>query len=97
MTDPAVSIAGTPSARVTRWRPRGLLRVGVKLEEELIRASGSRTAKRLFRTCAEVNFIEPGSDTSFLQTGEARYGRPLDLRSMTTELGALPHKAMACG
>ena len=44
---------------------------------------------RLFRIYAEGNFIEAGSDTSFLQTGEAKYGKPiLDLvvnRSATLE------------
>lgn len=32
---------------------------------------------RLFRIYAEGNFIEAGSDTSFLQTGEAKYGKPI--------------------
>ena len=32
---------------------------------------------RLFRIYAEGNFIEAGSDTSFLQTGEAKYGNPI--------------------
>jgi putative proteasome-type protease len=32
---------------------------------------------RLFRLYAEGNFIEAGSDTSFLQTGEAKYGKPI--------------------
>ena len=44
---------------------------------------------RLFRLYAEGNFIEAGSDTPFLQTGEAKYGKPiLDLavtRSATLE------------
>ena len=31
----------------------------------------------LFRICAEGNFIEAGTDTSFLQTGEAKYGKPI--------------------
>ena len=32
---------------------------------------------RLFRLYAEGNFIEAGRDTSFLQTGEAKYGKPI--------------------
>ena len=32
---------------------------------------------RLFRLYAEGNFIEAGSDTNFLQTGEAKYGTPI--------------------
>src|SRR6476620_8279833 len=32
---------------------------------------------RLFRIYAEGNFIEAGLDTSFFQTGEAKYGRPI--------------------
>src|SRR5580704_4047137 len=32
---------------------------------------------RLFRTYAEGNFIEAGDDTQFLQTGEAKYGKPI--------------------
>jgi|KBSMisStandDraft_5_1062788.scaffolds.fasta_scaffold21601_2 putative proteasome-type protease len=32
---------------------------------------------RLFRTFAEGNFIEAGSDTPFLQTGETKYGKPI--------------------
>jgi putative proteasome-type protease len=32
---------------------------------------------RLFRTFAEGNFIEAGSDTAFFQTGEAKYGKPI--------------------
>jgi putative proteasome-type protease len=32
---------------------------------------------RLFRLYAEGNFIEAGADTSFLQTGEAKYGKPI--------------------
>ncbi|MDB5973324.1 MAG: peptidase [Nevskia sp.] len=32
---------------------------------------------RLFRIYAEGNFIEAGPDTSFLQTGEAKYGKPI--------------------
>jgi putative proteasome-type protease len=32
---------------------------------------------RLFRTYAETNFIEAESDTPFLQTGEAKYGKPI--------------------
>jgi putative proteasome-type protease len=34
-------------------------------------------APRLFRTFAEGNFIEAGSDTPFFQTGEAKYGKPI--------------------
>lgn len=32
---------------------------------------------RLFRTYAEGNFIEAGEGTQFLQTGEAKYGKPI--------------------
>ena len=32
---------------------------------------------RLFRIYAEGNFIEAGSRTNFLQTGEAKYGKPI--------------------
>jgi putative proteasome-type protease len=40
---------------------------------------------RLFRLYAEGNFIEAGSDTNFLQTGEAKYGKPiLDLAVSAT-------------
>jgi len=34
-------------------------------------------AMRLFRIYAEGNFIEAGSQTPFLQTGEAKYGKPI--------------------
>ncbi len=33
-------------------------------------------ALRLFRMYAEGNFIEASADTPFLQTGEAKYGKP---------------------
>lgn len=40
---------------------------------------------RLFRLYAEGNFIEAGKDTNFLQTGEAKYGKPiLDLAVTST-------------
>jgi putative proteasome-type protease len=40
---------------------------------------------RLFRLYAEGNFIEAGTDTPFLQTGEAKYGKPiLDLAVSAT-------------
>jgi putative proteasome-type protease len=39
---------------------------------------------RLFRTFAEGNFIEAGSDTPFFQTGEAKYGKPIIDRVITT-------------
>jgi putative proteasome-type protease len=32
---------------------------------------------RLFRIYAEGNFIEAGTDTNFLQTGESKYGKPI--------------------
>jgi putative proteasome-type protease len=32
---------------------------------------------RLFRIYSEGNFIESGEDTPFLQTGEAKYGKPI--------------------
>jgi putative proteasome-type protease len=34
-------------------------------------------APRLFRIYAEGNFIEAGEDNLFLQTGEAKYGKPI--------------------
>jgi putative proteasome-type protease len=34
-------------------------------------------AMRLFRIYAEGNFIEAGTDTCFLQTGETKYGKPI--------------------
>jgi putative proteasome-type protease len=37
---------------------------------------------RLFRTFAEGNFIEAGTDTPFFQTGEAKYGKPIIDRVM---------------
>lgn len=40
---------------------------------------------RLFRIYAEGNFIEASTDTNFLQTGEAKYGKPiLDLAVTST-------------
>jgi putative proteasome-type protease len=49
---------------------------------------------RLFRTFAEGNFIEAGTDTPFFQTGEAKYGKPIIDRviSPATNLG----DAMKC-
>ncbi len=38
---------------------------------------------RLFRIYAEGNFIEAGDDTPFLQTGEAKYGKPIIDRVLT--------------
>jgi putative proteasome-type protease len=38
---------------------------------------------RLFRIYAEGNFIEAGGDTPFLQTGEAKYGKPIIDRVLT--------------
>ena len=38
---------------------------------------------RLFRIYAEGNFIEAGEDTPFLQTGEAKYGKPVLDRVIT--------------
>ncbi|CAN5409312.1 peptidase [soil metagenome] len=40
-------------------------------------------APRLFRIYAEGNFIEAGRDTSFLQTGETKYGKPIIDRVIT--------------
>jgi len=39
---------------------------------------------RLFRTFAEGNFIEAGQDTPFFQTGEAKYGKPIIDRVIST-------------
>ena len=44
---------------------------------------------RLFRLYSEGNFIEVGDDTPFLQTGEAKYGKPIIERVLT------PHTSMA--
>jgi len=38
---------------------------------------------RLFRIYAEGNFIEAGDDTPFVQTGEAKYGKPIIDRVIT--------------
>jgi putative proteasome-type protease len=38
---------------------------------------------RLFRIYSEGNFIEAGDDTPFLQTGEAKYGKPIIDRVLT--------------
>jgi putative proteasome-type protease len=38
---------------------------------------------RLFRIYAEGNFIEAGGDTTFFQTGEAKYGKPILDRVLT--------------
>ncbi|MEO8739194.1 MAG: peptidase [Casimicrobiaceae bacterium] len=45
---------------------------------------------RLFRIYSEGNFIEAGIDTPFLQTGEAKYGKPIIDRVIrpTTDLAA---------
>jgi putative proteasome-type protease len=40
-------------------------------------------APRLFRIYAEGNFIEAGQETPFLQTGEAKYGKPIIDRVIT--------------
>ncbi len=37
---------------------------------------------RLFRIYAEGNFIEAGDETPFLQTGEAKYGKPIIARGL---------------
>jgi len=39
---------------------------------------------RLFRTFAEGNFIEAGADMTFFQTGEAKYGKPIMDRVITS-------------
>jgi putative proteasome-type protease len=39
---------------------------------------------RLFRTFAEGNFIEASTDTPFFQTGEAKYGKPIIDRVITS-------------
>jgi putative proteasome-type protease len=38
---------------------------------------------RLFRTFAEGNFIEAGQDTPYIQTGEAKFGKPIIDRVVT--------------
>ncbi len=42
-------------------------------------------SQRLFRIYAEGNFIEAGTDTPYLQTGEAKYGKPILDRVITPE------------
>jgi putative proteasome-type protease len=42
---------------------------------------------RLFRIYAEGNFIEAGTDTTFFQTGEAKYGKPILDRVVTLSTG----------
>ena len=50
-----------------------------------VRRRGGRSEPlRLFRTYAEGNFIEAGSDTPFLQTGERNTGRRSSIGSPTT-------------
>ena len=48
---------------------------------------------RLFRLYAEGNFIEAGSDTPFLQTGEAKYGKPI-LDLAVTSSARAPARAL---
>ena len=60
-------------------------RDGAYLEENDIRFDASfiiggqiqGEGQRLFRIYAEGNFIEAGSDTPYLQTGETKYGKPI--------------------
>ena len=40
---------------------------------------------RLFRTYAEGNFVEAGTGTQFFQTGEAKYGKPIIDRVITSD------------
>ncbi len=47
---------------------------------------------RLFRIYAEGNFIEAGHDTSFLQTGETKYGKPI-IDRVITPATSLPEAA----
>lgn len=42
-------------------------------------------APRLFRTYAEGNFVEAGTGTPYFQTGEAKYGKPIIDRVITSE------------
>lgn len=49
---------------------------------------------RLFRLYAEGNFIEAGTDTPFLQTGEAKYGKPILDLAVTS--GASMEDATKC-
>jgi len=49
---------------------------------------------RLFRTFAEGNFIEAGTDTTFFQTGEEKYGKPIIDRVITPT--TLLSDAMKC-
>src|SRR4030088_1120174 len=46
-------------------------------------ARGAGEPIRLFRTYAEGNFIEAGTDTPFFQTGETKYGKPILDRVLT--------------
>ena len=49
---------------------------------------------RLFRLYAEGNFIEAGTDTPFLQTGEAKYGKPI--LDLAVSYGASMEDATKC-
>ena len=49
---------------------------------------------RLFRIYAEGNFIEAGDETPFLQTGEAKYGKPIIDRVITPD--TTPSDAAKC-
>jgi putative proteasome-type protease len=49
---------------------------------------------RLFRLYAEGNFIEASAETNFLQTGEAKYGKPILDLAVTT--GATMEDATKC-
>jgi len=67
------------------------LRDGEYLQENEIRFNASfivggqigAERLRLFRIYAEGNFIEVGADTTYLQTGETKYGKPIIERVIT--------------
>lgn len=42
---------------------------------------------RLFLIYPEGNFIEAGADTPFFQIGETKYGRPILVRALDTDMG----------
>lgn len=69
----------------TRDRPH-LERNDLKFDASFIIGGQIRgEAPRLFRTYAEGNFVEAGSGTQYFQTGEAKYGKPIIDRVITSE------------
>jgi putative proteasome-type protease len=74
---------------------RHLEGAGIKFNASFILGGQLRGEEmRLFRIYAEGNFIEAGVDTNFLQTGEAKYGKPILDLAVTT--GATMEDATKC-